>query len=131
MAIAQLDVLVVGMHVPTYVASINKAQSWAQERKIDASIAFFNTNHEGAPRYLRDFDLSIMFVSNEIGESAEAMGHHCDDMLHAMRLRVKRPLIVLDETTLDLVEAFEQDGCQVELRPADGTVEEALKSLAA
>lgn len=131
MAMKQLDVLLVGMHNPSYVAAIDKAQSWADSKKIGAAIAFFNTNHAGAPRYLRDIDLSVVFVSNEIGESTESMGHHCDDMLFAMRLRLKRPIIVLDETTLDLARWFEQDGCKVELRPNDGTVEEALMSLAA
>lgn len=131
MPLTHHDVLFVGMQRRSYIAAIEASQRW-ETTHIDkrTGVAYFDTTYIRAADVLATFpDVSILYVANELELPSDITMAACKKWIEVLRDRKHKPLIVLQEDSLDLVDVFATNGYTVELRSDTGTVEDALKIL--
>ena len=133
MAIRHMDVLFVGMEKAAYIAAIEAIDPWMHNHGIETgriSMTYFDTGFGNAARLAANLpQLSAIFIANEVQMQAVVMQAACRKIAEILIDRSKKPLIVLDGSAIDAVDAFTEQGFNVDLKPDTGTVEEALKSL--
>ncbi len=132
MPFTNFDVLYVGLQRRSYIAAIDASQLWEKSNIQNArvSITYFDsTFFRAAEALLAYADAAIIYVANEVDLPLTIRQAACRKWIEILSARKEKPLIVLHEDCLDLVDEFAAHSYTVDLRPDEGTIEAALKSV--
>ncbi len=123
------DVLFVGLQRASYIAAIEASQLW-EEKNIRSSrvgITYFDSTFFRAADAIQAYvDPAVIYIGNELDIPLTIRQAACRKWIEYLSEQKRKPLIVLQESCIDLVDDFAAHGFNVELRPDNGTVEEAL-----